>query len=376
MTVHSTTRTQPTALTAHPVPPADLVNAHHRRRRRQRAQGHAGDPRRRADRRRRSRGSATTRCWIRSGACRQCLVEVEGQRKPMAACTTTCTDGMVVRTQFTSEVADKAQHGVMELLLINHPLDCPVCDKGGECPLQNQAMSNGRAETRFDDVKRTFPEADQHLHPGAAGSGTLRAVRPLHPVLQADRRRPVHRAAGARGAPARISTTGDLLGEPGAPLAQHATVTVEQDLGGDRQRLGERALHVAEPRGPVAVAHRLVLQRALAALVARRAVQRVVDQQELEHPVLRLVRHGRGALGPTTMPGVASRVQEACGLGIGRTVPSRSGTATSTRHCRHAPTGLSSGWSQNRGIAMPSCSAARITSVPLGTVTPMPSSVR
>jgi NADH-quinone oxidoreductase subunit G len=92
------------------------------------------------------------------GACRQCLVEVEGQRKPMASCTITVTPDMVVRTQLTSEVADKAQHGVMELLLINHPLDCPVCDKGGECPLQNQAMSNGRADTRFDDVKRTFPK--------------------------------------------------------------------------------------------------------------------------------------------------------------------------------------------------------------------------
>jgi NADH-quinone oxidoreductase subunit G len=92
------------------------------------------------------------------GACRQCLVEVEGQRKPMASCTTTCTPDMVVRTQYTSEAADKAQQGVMELLLINHPLDCPVCDKGGECPLQNQAMSNGRTETRFEDVKRTFPK--------------------------------------------------------------------------------------------------------------------------------------------------------------------------------------------------------------------------
>ena len=92
------------------------------------------------------------------GACRQCLVEVEGQRKPMASCTITCTPDMEVRTQHTSESADKAQQGVMELLLINHPLDCPVCDKGGECPLQNQAMSNGRAETRFDDVKRTFPK--------------------------------------------------------------------------------------------------------------------------------------------------------------------------------------------------------------------------
>src|ERR1700730_18329930 len=90
------------------------------------------------------------------GACRPCLVEIEGQRKPMASCTIPVTDDMVVRTQFSSEAADKAQHGVMELLLINHPLDCPMCDKGGECPLQNQAMSNGRADSRFTDVKRTF----------------------------------------------------------------------------------------------------------------------------------------------------------------------------------------------------------------------------
>ena len=90
------------------------------------------------------------------GACRQCLVEIEGQRKPMASCTIPVTDDMVVRTQYSSEAADKAQHGVMELLLINHPLDCPMCDKGGECPLQNQAMSNGRPDSRFEDVKRTF----------------------------------------------------------------------------------------------------------------------------------------------------------------------------------------------------------------------------
>ena len=92
------------------------------------------------------------------GACRQCLVEVEGQRKPVASCTMPVTEGMVVQTQLTSPVADKAQQGTMELLLINHPLDCPVCDKGGECPLQNQAMSNGRTESRFVDVKRTYPK--------------------------------------------------------------------------------------------------------------------------------------------------------------------------------------------------------------------------
>src|SRR5438046_2731887 len=91
-----------------------------------------------------------------AGACRQCLVEVEGQRKPVASCTQTVAGGMVVKTQLTSEVAAKAQEGIMEFLLINHPLDCPMCDKGGECPLQSQAMSTGRADTRFHDVKRTY----------------------------------------------------------------------------------------------------------------------------------------------------------------------------------------------------------------------------
>jgi NADH-quinone oxidoreductase subunit G len=92
------------------------------------------------------------------GACRQCIVEVEGQRKPLASCTTTVTEGMVVKTQLTSPVAKKAQEGTLELLLINHPLDCPVCDKGGECPLQNQTMSHGHADSRFHDKKRTFPK--------------------------------------------------------------------------------------------------------------------------------------------------------------------------------------------------------------------------
>ncbi len=91
-----------------------------------------------------------------AGACRQCLVDIEGQRKPVASCTQPVADGMVVRTQLTSEVARKAQEGIMEFLLINHPLDCPMCDKGGECPLQNQAMSAGRPETRFHDIKRTY----------------------------------------------------------------------------------------------------------------------------------------------------------------------------------------------------------------------------
>ncbi len=94
------------------------------------------------------------------GACRQCLVDIEinGRAfpKPQASCTIPVEPGMIVKTQLTSAVAEKAQKGIMEFLLINHPLDCPVCDKGGECPLQNQAMSTGRGESRFEGTKRTF----------------------------------------------------------------------------------------------------------------------------------------------------------------------------------------------------------------------------
>jgi NADH-quinone oxidoreductase subunit G len=98
------------------------------------------------------------------GACRQCLVEVpDGGTgrpipKPQASCTLEVAPGMKIKTQLTSPIAEKAQRGNMEFLLINHPLDCPICDKGGECPLQNQALSHGYAESRFTDVKRTFPK--------------------------------------------------------------------------------------------------------------------------------------------------------------------------------------------------------------------------
>ena len=91
-------------------------------------------------------------------ACRMCLIEIEGQPKPQPACAIPVADNMIVRTQRTSKVADEAQRGVMEFLLLNHPLDCPICDKGGECPLQNQAMTAGRSETRFEGPKRTFPK--------------------------------------------------------------------------------------------------------------------------------------------------------------------------------------------------------------------------
>ncbi|MDO4790992.1 MAG: NADH-quinone oxidoreductase subunit G [Buchananella hordeovulneris] len=101
------------------------------------------------------------------GACRQCLVDVampdrEGvvrpMPKPQASCTMTVMPGMEVKTQLSSPTAKKAQEGVLEFLLINHPLDCPVCDKGGECPLQNQALTHGQAASRFIDKKRSYPK--------------------------------------------------------------------------------------------------------------------------------------------------------------------------------------------------------------------------
>jgi NADH-quinone oxidoreductase subunit G len=89
-------------------------------------------------------------------ACRACLIEIDGMPKPQPACAQVLGEGMQVHTQQSSEVARLAQEGVMEFLLLNHPLDCPVCDKGGECPLQNQAMSIGRPESRFVGEKREF----------------------------------------------------------------------------------------------------------------------------------------------------------------------------------------------------------------------------
>jgi NADH-quinone oxidoreductase subunit G len=105
-------------------------------------------------------------------ACRQCYVKVEGQRKLMTSCSTPVADGMVVFTQFTDEEVKKAQTSVLEFLLINHPLDCPVCDRGGECPLQDQALAYGPGESRYREAKRTY-----------------RKPLPLSPLVALDRER-------------------------------------------------------------------------------------------------------------------------------------------------------------------------------------------
>ena len=90
--------------------------------------------------------------------CRMCLVDVEKMPKPMPACATPVTQGMVVRTK--SDKAIKAQKSVMEFLLINHPLDCPICDQGGECQLQDLAVGYGSSSSRYEEEKRVVPVKD------------------------------------------------------------------------------------------------------------------------------------------------------------------------------------------------------------------------
>src|SRR4029077_10952812 len=93
-----------------------------------------------------------------AGNCRMCLVEVEKSPKPVASCAMPVADGNVILTQ--SDKAKKARHGVMEMLLINHPLDCPICDQGGECDLQDQAMAYGFDRGRYEENKRAVRDKD------------------------------------------------------------------------------------------------------------------------------------------------------------------------------------------------------------------------
>jgi len=93
-----------------------------------------------------------------AGNCRMCLVEVEKSPKPVASCAMPVADGMVVKT--STPMVKKAREGVLEFLLINHPLDCPICDQGGECDLQDETMAYGKGSSRFDENKRTVEDKD------------------------------------------------------------------------------------------------------------------------------------------------------------------------------------------------------------------------
>ena len=96
-----------------------------------------------------------------AGNCRMCLVEMERSPKPIASCAVTAGDGMVIRTN--TELVKKAREGVLEFLLINHPLDCPICDQGGECDLQDETMAYGLGTNRYDENKRAVTE--KHMGP-------------------------------------------------------------------------------------------------------------------------------------------------------------------------------------------------------------------
>ena len=93
-----------------------------------------------------------------SASCRMCLVDIEGVPKPQTSCSTPVSDGMKIHTQ--NEKAKASQKAVMEFLLINHPLDCPICDQGGECELQDVAVEYGSDVSRFSEGKRVVAASD------------------------------------------------------------------------------------------------------------------------------------------------------------------------------------------------------------------------
>ncbi|TKD44864.1 MAG: NADH-quinone oxidoreductase subunit NuoG [Mesorhizobium sp.] len=108
-----------------------------------------------------------TFCYLKRlpalASCRMCLVEIEGQRRLQPSCAAAVTDGMVVRTN--TPLIDETRSSMLDMLLANHPLDCPICDKGGECELQDMVMAYGPRESRFRDAKRVFHSEDIRLSP-------------------------------------------------------------------------------------------------------------------------------------------------------------------------------------------------------------------
>ena len=160
-----------------------------------------------------------------------------------------------------SAVADKAQQGTMELLLINHPLDCPVCDKGGECPLQNQAMSNGRADTRFRRRQADLPEADRDLQRRSCSTASAACCAPAAPASREQVAGDPFIELFERGA---LEQVGDLRGRAVRVLLlrQHRA-----DLPG--RRADQRAVPV--PRPPVRPAHRRRASASTARPAARSA---------------------------------------------------------------------------------------------------------
>ena len=158
-------------------------------------------------------------CWHERmkpvGMCRMCLVEVEGMRGLQISCATPVVDGMVVNTQ--SDMVRQAQDGVLEFLLINHPLDCPVCDRGGECPLQDQTLAFGPGESRYVEEKRHFekpiPISDLVLldRERCINAGAARGSPPRSPAIRSS----TSAAAAASPKSSRIPTSRSRRTSPG-----------------------------------------------------------------------------------------------------------------------------------------------------------------
>src|SRR5271166_4782311 len=174
--------------------------------------------------------------------CRMCLVEVEKAPKPMPACATPVTEGMKVFTKSPKAVA--AQRATMEFLLINHPLDCPICDQGGECELQDLALGYGRDISRFAERKRVVKDKN------------------LGPLVSTDMTRCIHCTRCVRF---------------GAEMYAAGAVYAARHVGGHQRPqvlVLDHALALGEARNVAAIAQRQILQFALAALIADRAIER------------------------------------------------------------------------------------------------------
>src|SRR5665213_3491619 len=197
-----------------------------------------------------------------AGNCRMCLVEIKGGPKPVASCAWGVRDcrpgpkGEPPEISTRSPMVKKARHGVMEFLLINHPLDCPICDQGGECDLQDQAMAFGVDSSRFAENKRAVED------------------KYIGPLVRTSMNRCIHCTRCVRFT-AEVAGTGDFGGEADAARAMNAAVH-----RGAHERpdilVFDGALVLGEARGIDAEGHRLVLQIAFAALVADRAIERMV----------------------------------------------------------------------------------------------------
>ena len=266
------------------------------------------------------------------GACRMCLVEIEGIPKLQTSCSTPVKDGMVVHTQ--TDRVHHAQNAIVEFLLVNHPLDCPVCDKGGECPLQDITFGWGLGRSRFIEPKRHF---EKPLALSPADRDRPRALHPLLPLralLAGDR----------RGLPA------DLRGARRAHVRRHAQrPSVRRAVQRQHRRAvpGRRAdvAAVPLPRAPVGYRGR---RRHLHAVPV--AVQRRVHGPRREGGARSVPRRHRRGHGRRSR---ATRTSTTAGCATRAASPTRRSTSTSGSPSRSCATAASCARCPGSGLWMP-----------------------